>query len=286
MHDIFFFTDIHGMYNLYNAIMVYCYKQDPECTIIFGGDACDRGPWGYQIMKELLDNKQVIYLKGNHEDMFVRATRQIKSSFDFKGAARETIESTLSSLVLNDDDGKYYDIINSIYNGGLSTLVDWITDGMPMSIVERIENLPLTFSTDTCDFCHSAGVYRTFKRVADSEYDGYDLDGYYTEALIWGRSSLGYGWAPNRIAVFGHTPVPYLKDYVHITWDEKKIQPVKYRGEKDKMLFDPTMTGSKIDMDTGAVFTARAYVLNVLTMKAQGFKVENNEAKKIEVIQF
>ena len=278
MHDIFFFTDIHGMYNLYNAIMVFCYKQDPECTIIFGGDACDRGPWGYQIMKELLDNKQVIYLKGNHEDMFVRAARQIKKSFDFKGAARETIESTLSGLVFNDD--KYYDIKNSIYNGGLSTLVDWITDGMPMSIVERIENLPLTFSTDTCDFCHSAGAYKTFKRVADAEYEGRESDSYDTTSLMWGRTGLECDWTPNRIAVFGHTPTPYLSDYLSFFKPRKnwEITPVMFNHNTPKAW--------KLDMDTGAVFTARAYVLNVLTMRAQGFKVENNEAKKIEVIQF
>lgn len=73
MHDIFYFTDIHGMYDLYRAIMDYCNEQDPEAMIIFGGDACDRGKDGYKIMKELLDNPQVLYLKGNHEDLFVHA---------------------------------------------------------------------------------------------------------------------------------------------------------------------------------------------------------------------
>ena len=46
MHDVFFFTDIHGMGCLYDTIMNYCLKEDPECMIIFGGDACDRGPDG------------------------------------------------------------------------------------------------------------------------------------------------------------------------------------------------------------------------------------------------
>lgn len=278
MHDIFFFTDIHGTYNLYNAIMDYCYEQDSECTIIFGGDAADRGPWGYQIMKELLNNKQVIYLKGNHEDMFVHAAYQIKKSFDFKNATRESIEYALSNIAFLND--KYYDISNSLYNGGLTTLVDWITDGMPMEFVEQIKNLPLTFSTETCDFCHSAGVYKTFKRVADAEYDGRNPDSYDVTSLMWGRTALEYDWTPNRIAVFGHTPTPYLSDYVEFIRPEKdwEITPVMFNHNTPKAW--------KLDMDTGAVFTARAYVLNVLTMKAQGFKVENNEVKKIEVIQF
>ena len=39
-------------------------------------------------------------------------------------------------------------------------------------------------------------------------------------------------------------------------------------------------------MDTGVAFTKNAYVLNVLTMKAQGFKLKDNKIEKIEVIKF
>ena len=39
MHDVFYFTDVHGCYDLYRAAMNYCLEQDPECTIIYGGDA-------------------------------------------------------------------------------------------------------------------------------------------------------------------------------------------------------------------------------------------------------
>ena len=28
MHDIFYFTDIHGMYDLYKAIINYCNEQE------------------------------------------------------------------------------------------------------------------------------------------------------------------------------------------------------------------------------------------------------------------
>ena len=70
MHDIFTFGDIHGMYDLYKAIMDYCNEQDPEATIVFLGDACDRGKDGYRIMKDLLNHSNVVYLKGNHEDMY------------------------------------------------------------------------------------------------------------------------------------------------------------------------------------------------------------------------
>ena len=77
MHDVFYFTDIHGQLPLFNRIMQFIQEQDEDATIIYGGDACDRGPEGYAIMNALLDNPQVVYLKGNHEDMFVRAARAL-----------------------------------------------------------------------------------------------------------------------------------------------------------------------------------------------------------------
>jgi len=284
MHDIFCFTDIHGQYDLYRAIMDFCKEQDPKATIIFCGDACDRGLDGYLIMNELLANPQVVYLKGNHEDMFCKAARQIKASFGTLVPDKNTVSQIISSTMTMGYE--YNDIQNSLYNGGLSTLTDWVMDGSPMSFVEKIENLPLTFSTENCDFCHSACVYKSFELIAEAEYNNTQKDKYCADSLIWGRTGLGFGWAPNRTAIFGHTPIVFLPEYVHIKADvNKKIQPVKYYGEKSKMSIAPDQTGAKIDMDTGAVFTKRAFVLNVLTMKAQGFE-KKDKVEKIEVIQF
>ena len=144
MHDVFYFTDIHGACPLFDAIMNFCKEQDSESTIIFGGDAIDRGSDGYQIMKELLNNPKVVYLKGNHEDMFTKAAREIKAMFNFENRPREDIRKVLNAC--RNFDYKYANIQDSLYNGGMSTLLDWIEDGMPMDIVERVEYLPLTFT--------------------------------------------------------------------------------------------------------------------------------------------
>ena len=102
MHDIFFFTDIHGMYDLYRAIMDFCNEQDSEATIIFGGDACDRGRDGYKIMKELLANPRVVYLKGNHEDLFVKAAYEIKDEFHpFGEITKEDIFNDVENFQAN-----------------------------------------------------------------------------------------------------------------------------------------------------------------------------------------
>ena len=285
MHDIFFFTDIHGMYDLYRAIMDFCNEQDPEAMIVFGGDACDRGKDGYKIMKELLDNPRVVYLKGNHEDMFVKAAHQIKN--DVKIDEGEDIRSAI--YWCSSYDYRYEDIRLAVMNGGLTTLVDWAEDGMDMEFVDKIDKLPLTFSTDVCDFCHAAGVYKTFEHAANAEYNGLPVDKFDADSLVWTRSGFNVGWAPNRIAVFGHTPVPYLGDYIDVDFDENVCpQPYKWVGN-----YCPGMTGAKIDMDTGACFTGNAYVLNVLTMKAQGFEdtdvnteeIRKHDIKKIDCVQ-
>lgn len=268
------------MWKLYRAIIDYCYEQDPEAMIIYCGDACDRGPDGYRIMKELLDNPHIVYLKGNHEDIFTKAAREIKSLFNFTNSNEDAICKTL--MACRYFNYKYANIQIALNNGGMTTLMAWIKDGMPLEFVEHIEQLPLTFSTETCDFCHAAGIYKTFKEAAEAEYYGKEINQYTYDSLLWSRTAFEYGWIPNRTVIYGHTPVPYLLEDLHIKWDEgKDVEPYKYVGK-----INPAMTGAKVDMDTGAAFTGIAYVLNVLTMKAQGFKLKDKQVEKIEVIQF
>ena len=280
MHDIFYFTDIHGMYDLYRAIMDYCNEQDPEAMIIFGGDANDRGPDGYKIIKELLDNPHVVYLMGNHEEMFCKAAHEAIASFHFDNATVQETKEILNSTMLFDYRYKY--IKHVIYNGGIDTLIDWIDDGAPMEIIERLEKLPLTFSTDTCDFCHAGGDPQMFRQVAANEYNNEPIDEYFHTHILWDRNHIENIWDNNKICIFGHTPTLALPRLTDIILDSTlDPQPVKLAHD------------TKIDMDTGAVFRGVAWVLNTLTMKAQGFedvditneKIHKHEVKKIYSIQ-
>jgi len=276
MHDIFAFGDIHGMYDLYKAIMDYCYEQDPEATIVFLGDACDRGRNGYKIIKELLDNPYVIYLKGNHEDMLTHAMREIKQYFNLEDSNRDNARKILRACRYFDS--KYMGIQSVMYNGGTDTLLDWIEDGMPIDIYNKLIKLPLTFSTDVCDFCHSAGTFNTFSTVAMKEYREEEIHEWESESILWERVTLESKWRDDRIAIFGHTPVMLVPEFVKSIKFEK-IQPLKW--------------DNKIDMDTGAAFTGKAYVLNCLTMQAQGFEdkefkddeFRKHDVEKIDVIQ-
>lgn len=264
MHDIFYFTDIHGNIQLYNKIVQWCIKQDSECTIIYGGDACDRGDFGYEIMKQLLNASRFIYLKGNHEDIFVCAARFIIRNYKGK-LEKDDIERYLYTCYIKD----FYsnEVKLSIINNGTKTLTNWMLDGMPEDFINKINNLYLTFSYNNIDFCHAGGSYKTFIRVANDEYFNNIVDLDDKEEILWDRNKFNLGWKTDRICVHGHTPTIYLPSkFYNNNMSKKNIHPIKYCG-KDSNEFN----GYKIDMDTGAALYGRAYVLNVLTGNIYGF---------------
>ena len=63
-------TDLHGMYGLWRQIKEY---MKPDDTLYYLGDAIDRGPRGWDIFTELIDDPRVIFIRGNHEDMMYNA---------------------------------------------------------------------------------------------------------------------------------------------------------------------------------------------------------------------
>ena len=287
MKDIFYYyTDVHGFYQLHRAALNYCFQQDPNAMVIYGGDACDRGPDGYKIMHELLNNPQVVYLKGNHEDIFVHAARFILNDYKEK-LEPQSIKNYLYEATIKDYAVPQIQL--SIYNGGYNTLMAWMLDGMPNDFVSQIDKLPLTFSTDTMDFCHAGTIPKIFNRVAQDEYEGEIPDKEDAELILWDRNMLGYGWTHNRICVYGHTPTPHLPSkYYGQDKSLANAHPCKYVSNLDERL-----DGAKIAMDVGTANTGKLYVLNCLTMKAQGFKdldfnseEKNHTIEQIEVIQF
>ena len=58
--------DLHGRLDIYRKIKEFL---KPEDRVIFLGDANDRGPAPWALVKEILTDPQFIYLRGNHEEM-------------------------------------------------------------------------------------------------------------------------------------------------------------------------------------------------------------------------
>lgn len=273
MHDVFFFTDIHGNKRLFDFLRKWCYEQDSECTIIYGGDAADRGEDGFYIMNELLNDPHIIYLYGNHEDLFVKAADAIIGAYASDDEKYEYIHhcnEEQANKVLEKMNDENFDVKLHIYNGGEPTLKAWLINGADEEFIDNIRELPRTFSYENIDFCHAGGSYRAFKTVADAEYENKMRPYYEENMLIWDRNCIPLGWETGRVCVHGHTPTTYLPAGIY--GRDKSLTNIHPCSWYDRMGGREKRGGMKIDMDTGAVFSDRAYVLDCLTLKTYGFQ--------------
>ena len=94
MGKVYASSDWHGNGEL--AIKVLNYLQ-PDDKLYFLGDAIDRGPHGYQIMTQLLEDKRVIYMLGNHEQMMLEAIQHmikygLDNGYTFRAIDDQTFE--------------------------------------------------------------------------------------------------------------------------------------------------------------------------------------------------
>lgn len=65
-------SDLHGQKDL--LIQIQKFLQ-PDDVVFFLGDAADRGPYGWEMIKMIAQDKRFISIKGNHEDMLIKAAR-------------------------------------------------------------------------------------------------------------------------------------------------------------------------------------------------------------------
>ena len=226
MNKVYACSDLHGMYNLWSQIRDYCDEND---TIYFLGDAADRGPDGIKIINELLRDKRVVYLKGNHEDMLCTCIP------DF-------IEGHFHNMAWWHQNGG-----DSTYDRGLSLL----DEDTQLYYAQRLSKLPET-----------AWYKSPLGHTVFLSHAGTDLD--LTEddlrmmgrqyPYLWDRKHIGCG-APigehkGVFQVHGHTPV--ISDRFYGYNKNMKIETLFYDDHKyciDMGAF-ATCKAALIDLDT------------------------------------
>lgn len=227
-------SDLHGMYNLYEKI---CNFIEPEDTVYFLGDANDRGPDSWKLIKAIAANPQFIYLKGNHEDMLMKAMIE-EYSFD--------------------DDinwGNAYALL--AYNDGVDTFNDWLDDGAPRGWINYLRDLP-TYATyenvcgQTVHLSHAGFTYQEDGTIP------------YSKDLMWNRKHItaprtltGQVSNAKNIVVHGHTPIPYIfesNNYIGMCVYEE---------------------GTKICIDAGSFDTGRTILLDLDTFSEYSLSIED-----------
>ena len=240
----FCFSDIHGHKILFDKIMTWLNSLEEEWRCIFLGDACDRMEHGYEIIKTILDDDRFIYLKGNHEDMFVKAMLDFKhiwSEENTKIPASCSPEKAHDLIMEN----SFYDNISlHLYNGGLPTLMSWIRDGAPGNLILELNSLP------------EAAALNINDTLFELTHAGHRIDN--SDSPIWSREHFDEKWE-NGIMIHGHTPIRSLMKHIIIN-PPSTCRPAFYQD------------GTKIDIDTGCFSTNCINVLDLETLESKLFQ--------------
>lgn len=228
-------SDLHGMKNLLEQIMNFL---QPDDKVYFLGDAADRGPHGWEMIKTIIDDPRFVYIKGNHEDMLVRAAQ------DYFRTGSYT--SNFSLLRSNGGKITFHDMTND------PDAKDWISMVRGMSTYEVYKN-----AAGQSIFLSHAGI------SAWRDEDGDLLVPEDEEDLIWDRSHFLDEWNPAEmhekvIVVHGHTPIPYIMDDLRLPDNGDLIEagPLWY------------CNNHKVCLDCAAFATGAAFLLDLDTFES------------------
>jgi len=173
------FSDLHGRLDLFKRI---CDFIQPDDELYCLGDCGDRGPQSWETIKAVLTHPQVHYLKGNHEDMLVKAY------FDYQKYDYYT--------------DAYYLLC---YNGGIETFIGLINEPYAKDWAIKLKELP-----------NIATIKNNKGDIVIMSHAGYTPGGPVPveEDLLWDRSHFYDPFPeekfPNTVMIHGHTPMSYM----------------------------------------------------------------------------
>ena len=158
-------SDLHGRYDIYENI---CKMLMPDDKVYFLGDANDRGPDGWKLIKAIINNPQFVYIKGNHEQMLVDAGKAVL-------------------------EGNYYSksVRLLMRNAGYGTLCDWQQEE------ER-------FQADWLNYIDKLPTYQVYQNIdgliiflshagCTPHTIGDEL--FFSTDLLWNRTHFREAWA-------------------------------------------------------------------------------------------
>lgn len=183
--------DIHGRNDLLQALLAEIrQKVAGPYTLLFLGDLSDRGPDSFLVVaavKALVEARQAICLKGNHEDFMMDYLRNPWKDHAWlypNNGGLATIKSYTETMRMYGR-GNFEDAIRR------SGHYDWI------------KNLPYFYETEDLWFSHAPVPKRQWRRFDDPRVD--------VEALTWtfhgnvgGQTEESFAQDHGKLAVCGH----------------------------------------------------------------------------------
>ena len=242
MSKTFAVSDLHGRYDLWEQIKEFLQEDD---TLYVIGDCADRGKDGWKIIQEVYADPRCIYIKGNHEELFIAAME--------------------GDRLLHD------------YNGGAKTYKHWkYVGGGDRSWIRKLKELPVHVT-----YVNAQGqtVELTHAGYTPGFYEGDELPNDYD--LVWDRAHLLDDWREGYddvIIVHGHTPIPYMNHYLSVAiMNEQELESFLQPG-----VFWYSRSASdgkchKVDIDCGAFFSGHTALLDLDTWEQHIFKGKDYE---------
>lgn len=184
-------TDLHGNYDLWEQIKNFLKEDD---TLIFLGDAIDRGSRGFEIFIEMLEHPQVVYLRGNHEEMMYEAFHELGPSrgevlqhWTKKGNGGQNTLNNIKQLKLD-----------------FETKMEYINTITKLSCYAEYEN-EKGIKFILCHAGYTPGEF--YEKKDDWQKEQY---------MLWSRDHWKVPWPKdpefdNVVIVHGHTPILLMK---------------------------------------------------------------------------
>lgn len=237
------FADLHGRLDLFNEIINFI---KPEDELYFLGDAGDRGPQSWETIKAVYNHPQITFLKGNHEDLLLRAVHITADDFDVR---------------------------NLIQNGGLNTYMDFMDDPDREKWFFKLNNLPYLAQIENAEGKEIILSHAGFTPLVADEFV---LD---RNDLMWDRSHFNDKFPieqyPDLYIIHGHTCPIFIQEDMD-----------KFNGKEhvDMEMEEKIMwyaDGHKATVDCGSCWSDYIILLNLDTFEEIKFTVDSNANENV-----
>lgn len=241
-------SDLHGQLDLFNQIKEYINDDDIVYAL---GDFGDRGPEPWRTLQAVLDDKQFIYLMGNHDLMLIKAIEQ------YIQIPEDEREFRFCMLLYG-----HGPIAELSMNGGLYTFDGWREEPNRMDYYYKLRSLPVQMVLSTKDM-------KNFIHLSHAGYTPNQCHYQDVDSLVWDRYHFKDDWdGKGDICINGHTPVQVMYRFTNLTQEQAQAA-----FDKGYLIYS---NESKIDIDLGAHSTGKTVLLDIDTLEGHIFETKEN----------
>lgn len=175
--------DVHGNVAMLNKVAEF-QKRYPDATTVFGGDYVDGHKEGYEVLHRIYDMhrahpKQVIVLRGNHEDMMLNFMDNYYDQLWLGNGGKTTMKEWCRTLV------------------GRAGRVSWMRKTIlehEATLLRWLSSLPYTFTLDQMVFVHAGFNWKQSQPLTETLPD----------EMVWLREE--YLYTNPNVPIFAHNP--------------------------------------------------------------------------------